>query len=119
MKNQNVKDKVADLWRHILWSMDNSDEYYSDADKRWLSRNIALVIVFFEAADRYRSRGKKISQRFIAHELRAYTDANDDSNYKILNAGVTLMAHVYNDRLKSKYFTTYGRVPFGVSECKS
>lgn len=119
MNSQTVTDKVAELWKHICWSMTNSDELYSQGDRAWLSRNIALVIVFFESADRKRSAGKKESQRKIAHDLRAYTDANDDSNFRILNAGVTLMAHVYNDCLETKYFTVYERQPFGKLEIAS
>ncbi|MCW8960165.1 MAG: hypothetical protein OQK29_01295 [Ignavibacteriaceae bacterium] len=108
-----MNNKVVELWRKVTWSMDNSDEYYSDADKRWLSRNIALLITFFDEADIWRARGKKRSQRAIAHGLRWDTAVKDDSeHFKIMNAGIALLAHVYNDYAGSNYFKTLPRKPF-------
>ena len=111
MKNYN--DKVMTLWRHVLHAMDNSDEDYSDADKKWLSRNIALLITFFDEADKFRKRKQPRSQRLIAHELRWDTAVrDDDEDFKIINAGITLLAHVYNDYAGEKYFTILPRKPF-------
>lgn len=44
-KMQQTNDKVMKLWRRIRHAMHNSEEEYTDADERWLSRNIALVII--------------------------------------------------------------------------
>ena len=109
------------LWHNINKAMDNSvDDDYTDDDKKWLSRNIALVIMFFKEADKWRAQGKKISQRKIGHDLRWCTDAHDDSEHrKILNAGITLLAHVYNDCLNDKYFKVYPRKPFNPVEVVS
>lgn len=113
MKNQNVKDKVADLWRRVLWAMDNSNELYSDADKRWLSRNISLLITFYQKADAIRSTGRKVSQRKLAHEIRWDSAIKDDSeHFKIMNAGVALLAHTYNDCVGHAYFKVLPRKPF-------
>lgn len=114
MNKQNVKDKVADLWRSILWSMDNSDECYSDADKRYLSQSIALVIVFFDEANTRRYKGVNHSAKKIIEDLRAKSAVGDCSDrFKICNTGTALLAHVYNDVTKTKYFDVKTRHPFG------
>jgi hypothetical protein len=93
--------------------MDNSDELYTDADKRWLSRNIALVITFYERADKVRTKNRKISQRKIAQDLRWDTAIRDDNeHFKILNAGIALLAHTYNDYVGYEYFSVRTRIPF-------
>ena len=108
-----TNNKVMELWRKVTWSMDRSDEFYSDADKKWLSRNIALLITFFEEADRYRAKRKTTSQRKIAHDLRWDTAIrDDDEHFKIKNAGIALLAHVYNEYVGFRYFTTLPRKPF-------
>ena len=113
MNKQNVRDKVADLWRKVVHAMDNSSEFYSDADKRWLSRNIALLITFYDQADKVRSTGRKISQRKIAQDLRWDTAVKDDSeHFKIMNAGIALLAHTYNDYIGKPYFKVLPRKPF-------
>jgi hypothetical protein len=113
MNNQNVRDKVAELWRKVVHAMDNSSEFYSDADKRWLSRNIALLITFYKEADQWRSTGQKRSQRAIGHQLRWDSAiCDDDEHFKIKNAGITLLAHTYNDYIGDVYFTVYERKPF-------
>lgn len=110
---QKTNDKVMNLWRRITHAMDNSEEEYTDADKRWLSRNIALVITFYERADKVRATNRKISQRKIAHELRWDTAIRDDNeHFKILNAGIALLAHTYNDYVGYEYFTVRPRIPF-------
>ncbi len=113
-KMQRTNDKVMNLWRRICHAMDNSDELYTDADKRWLSRNIALVITFYDAADKVRViKKRKISQRKIAQDLRWDTAIRDDNeHFKILNAGIALLAHTYNDYVGYDYFTVRPRIPF-------
>lgn len=115
MKNQNITNKVADLWRLILWSMDNSEDDYSDHDKQWLSRSIRLVIVFFNEADNRRKHGRKSSAKQIIEDLRESRKVSDCSTkFMIDNTGTSLLAHVYNDVIKQDYFKTKTREPFCV-----
>lgn len=119
MSHQNVNDKVANLWRHILWSMDNSKEDYSDADKRWLLDSIWLVIKFFQTANEFRNAGKQVNAKYIIEYLRNYNTVADCSRqFKIANVSTALLARVYNDVIKQEYFDVKKRQPFGVAECK-
>ncbi len=113
MMNRRTNDKVMNLWRKLSWVMDNSEEGYSNADKKWLSRNIALLITFYDQADKIRNSGRKISQRKLGHDLRWNTAVRDDSDdFKIINAGITLLAHTYNDFIGDEYFTVNARKQF-------
>ena len=114
MSKQTINDKVMCLWHRVLKAMDTSSEPYSDADKRYLSQSIALVIVFFDEANARRYYNVKHSAKKIIEDLRAKSAVGDCSDrFKICNTGTALLAHVYNDVTKTKYFDVKTRHPFG------
>lgn len=113
-KMHEMNNKVMILWRKILWSMDNADENYSGHDKQWLSRSIALVILFFDEADKRRKAGIEDSAKKIIEDLRSSTKVGDCSKrFQIDNTGTSLLAHVYNDTIQAEYFFRKSRDPFG------
>lgn len=96
-------------------AMDDSyvGEVYSKGDYEKLGNCISLAIVFFEAADRHRAQGQKINAKMIVENLRNYGTVGDDSKtYKIQNKVTSLLAHVYNDVIRSEYFIRNERKPF-------
>lgn len=102
------------LWHKVLKAMDTSCEPYSDADKSYLSKSISLLIVFFDEADKRRYKGVNHSAKKIIEDLRAGSAVGDCSDrFKICNTGTALLAHVYNDVTKTKYFDVKTRHPFG------
>lgn len=111
----NLNNKVMTLWDRIETTMNNSPENYSKEDKRYLSRSITLVIVFFDEANKRRLAGIKDSAKKIIEDLRSESAVGDCSDkFKIDNTGTSLLAHIYNDYIKQEYFFTKNREPFGV-----
>ncbi len=91
-------------------AMKLSKEDYSKHDKKGIDKNIALVIGFFQEANKHRFRGFKKTQKWLIEDLRANTSARDtDRVFKINNDCIALLAHLYNDCLPKKYFRTKTR----------
>ncbi len=110
-----MKNTAVNFMKRIDNAMNTSSEYYSVGDRVWIGKNINLVIRFFQETNTDRTDKSRPfrSQRTIGRFLREQTNAKDSSkSFKIMNAGITLMAHLFNDYSRVKYFKTLARTPF-------